>query len=165
MLSTQDFIYLNIININIKLQMNKGYLTEEWKQFRFKIFKRDNFECIKCSSKSNLQCHHTYYVTGWKLWDYPDESMQTLCKFCHEEFHKTKKGGQMFISKKKAFSLKAKTQKKVYPILSHIDIFRTKFEIRKLEDDTNVKKKNKAKIKERLEYYRELLNYNESIMK
>jgi hypothetical protein len=145
--------------------MNKGYLTNEWKDFRNKIFKRDNFECLKCGAKSKLQCHHTYYVVGWKLWEYPDESMETLCEFCHNEFHKTKKGGQMFISQKKAFSLKSKNIPKKYPVLSHIDILRTKFEIRKLEDNNGVKNKHKAKIKERLEYYKDLLKYNESLKK
>jgi hypothetical protein len=147
--------------------MNKGYLTEEWKNFRFKIFKRDNFTCIKCGAKRDLQCHHRYYVTGWKLWEYPDSAMETLCQICHEEFHKTKKGGQMFIKKKSAFRFNEdeKTKEEYQKILNHLDILRLKFEIRKLQDLSGVKKKNIPKIKKRLNNYIKILEYNESLKK
>lgn len=147
--------------------MNKGYLTENWKEFRLRIFKRDKFTCLKCSSKLNLQCHHKYYVAGWNLWEYPESAMQTLCKFCHEDFHKTKKGGQMFIKKKSAFNFKEKEieKKDFQKVLSPIDILKLKFEIRKLQDLSGVKKKNISKIKQRLDIYLKILEYNESLNK
>jgi hypothetical protein len=150
--------------------MNKQYLTEEWKQFRFKIFKRDNFTCIKCNARGNLQCHHKYYVRDWKLWDYPDSAMETLCRLCHEEFHKTKKGGQIFIKKKVAikYTEQEKNNKKndeYKKVLNHLDLLRLKFEITKLKDLSQVKKKDIPQVKRKLEEYLKILEYNESLKK
>lgn len=155
------------IKVKIKKKMNKGYLTKEWSDFRLKIFKRDNFKCIKCKSNENLQCHHTYYVVGWKLWEYPDNSMETLCSKCHTNFHNKKKGGSMFISPKKAQLLKDKFNKvddNSYKIkLSHIEILRMRYEVQKMSDFSGVKKKNLKIIKERLNLYKKILQYNESL--
>ncbi len=35
----------------------------------------------------NLQVHHTYYQLGKMPWEYPDDSLQTLCGSCHQETH------------------------------------------------------------------------------
>lgn len=34
-----------------------------------------------------LDVHHTYYVDGKLPWEYPDESLKTLCRSCHEFQH------------------------------------------------------------------------------
>lgn len=36
----------------------------------------------------NLHVHHKYYKTSLMAWEYPDESLVTLCWDCHEELHK-----------------------------------------------------------------------------
>lgn len=62
-----------------------------WQKRRLEIFKRDNFCCQKCSDwLSNLQVHHLYYLPDTLPWDYPDDSMITVCELCHkkEEFIK-----------------------------------------------------------------------------
>jgi hypothetical protein len=35
-----------------------------------------------------LHVHHSYYQAGLMAWEYPDESLTTLCWKCHEELHK-----------------------------------------------------------------------------
>jgi hypothetical protein len=57
-----------------------------WQKMRLEIFTRDNWECQICHSKeSTLNIHHTYYKKwGTPPWDYPDESLITLCEQCHE---------------------------------------------------------------------------------
>jgi len=35
-----------------------------------------------------LHVHHTYYQINLKPWEYPNESLQTLCWVCHENLHK-----------------------------------------------------------------------------
>ena len=35
----------------------------------------------------DLHVHHTYYQIGRMPWEYPDESLVTLCRTCHHEVH------------------------------------------------------------------------------
>ena len=35
----------------------------------------------------DLHVHHTYYQIDKLPWEYPDESLQTLCRSCHEKVH------------------------------------------------------------------------------
>jgi len=58
----------------------------QWQKKRLEIMSRDGFQCIKCSSKTNtLTVHHFYYISGRMPWEYPDQSMVTLCRKCHVE--------------------------------------------------------------------------------
>jgi len=73
-----------------------SYYTEKfkdprWQKKRLKILKRDNFCCQLCfEDKSLLHVHHNFY--DWdeypEPWDYPEESLVTLCEDCHTEEHK-----------------------------------------------------------------------------
>jgi len=36
---------------------------------------------------NNMHVHHTYYQEGLDPWEYPKESLQTLCWDCHEKLH------------------------------------------------------------------------------
>ncbi len=60
-----------------------------WQQMRLKVFERDGWECRECfkgkDSGISLQAHHTYYRKGADPWDYPLESIVSLCEECHEE--------------------------------------------------------------------------------
>jgi len=57
-----------------------------WQKKRLEILNRDNFTCRKCSDdKSPLHVHHTYYNRRpTEPWDYPENSLVTLCEGCHE---------------------------------------------------------------------------------
>jgi hypothetical protein len=58
----------------------------QWQKKRLEIMSRDGFQCIKCSSKTNtLTVHHFYYISGRMPWEYPSQSMVTLCRKCHVE--------------------------------------------------------------------------------
>ena len=49
-----------------------------------KILKRDNYHCVKCRCKSNLNIHHlTYQNRGNELKHLHD--LITLCRKCHEK--------------------------------------------------------------------------------
>jgi 5-methylcytosine-specific restriction endonuclease McrA len=61
-----------------------------WQAKRLEIFQRDKFTCTKCQDKfTNLQVHHTFYDHRLP-WEYPNDSMFTVCELCHEkeEFYK-----------------------------------------------------------------------------
>lgn len=49
---------------------------------------RDGFACRDClADKKTLNVHHSYYEKGRKPWEYPDESLSTLCEDCHRIRH------------------------------------------------------------------------------
>jgi hypothetical protein len=60
-----------------------------WQKMRLKVFERDDYRCRVCDdSKNTIHAHHTYYDNNSEgPWDYPLESIITLCEQCHEKEH------------------------------------------------------------------------------
>lgn len=56
----------------------------------FLVAKKDNDWSLfnKWEEVKGLHDHHSYYKIGLKPWEYPLESLTTLCADCHKEFHK-----------------------------------------------------------------------------
>ena len=71
--------------------------TEEWRNKRLKIIKRDNYRCVYCGRRhAKLHVHHKYYSAypnGVLVdpWNYPDDALITLCVYCHQRVHAWKK--------------------------------------------------------------------------
>lgn len=70
--------------------------TEEWRNKRLKIIKRDNCRCTYCGNRFHLHVHHKYYSAypnGVLVypWNYPDDALITLCSYCHQRVHARKK--------------------------------------------------------------------------
>ena len=70
--------------------------TEEWRNKRLKIIKRDNCRCVYCGNRLHLHVHHKYYSAypnGVLVdpWNYPDDALITLCAYCHQRVHARKK--------------------------------------------------------------------------
>lgn len=62
--------------------------SENWRRYREAILKRDNYTCQKCKKeKSNLEVHHKLYFEEEAI-NYPPELLITLCKHCHDKWHK-----------------------------------------------------------------------------
>lgn len=62
-----------------------------WQKKRVRILARDDWTCQECGAKDEtVHVHHGYYERGRDPWEYPDESLRTLCKSCHKRFHDTK---------------------------------------------------------------------------
>jgi 5-methylcytosine-specific restriction endonuclease McrA len=59
-----------------------------WREQRLKAIERDKFKCAWCGNNKRLVAHHTSYVhkkgTAEEL-----RCLITLCKDCHDGFHKT----------------------------------------------------------------------------
>ena len=70
----------------VKNKLDKMYeqylLSPEWKKIRGERLKIDNFMCVICKSKDNLQVHHINYNDFDNL-----DNLRTLCKKCHEDIH------------------------------------------------------------------------------
>lgn len=74
-----------------KIKYEDLLLSDEWEKKRAKVFKRDGYKCQQCGIGKQLNCHHTYYLSGKKPWEYPLSALLTLCKGCHTALHiKTK---------------------------------------------------------------------------
>ena len=58
--------------------------SQEWQEVRQKIFKRDNFRCVKCGASKNLQVHH---ITYENLGEEKYADLVTLCNDCHNATH------------------------------------------------------------------------------
>lgn len=69
-------------------------LKLEWKQWRQKVFLRDNYKCRKCNSNKNLNPHHIYNFSKYKNLRYKKCNGITLCKICHTKFHSKQKYGK-----------------------------------------------------------------------
>jgi hypothetical protein len=60
-------------------------LDPRWQKKRLEIFERDEWMCQACGDCSTtLHVHHTYYERDKDPWEYPAESLVTLCMECHE---------------------------------------------------------------------------------
>lgn len=126
------------------MNYNQQLRSKKWKEKRQSILERDNFCCVKCNSKENLQVHHTLYISGRKAWEYNNKLLITVCASCHFEIHQTeiikviksscKKNKKVEKSKKK---LKKKKQKTLRSSLSKEDL-----RIQKLYDERRNKLKN-----------------------
>lgn len=60
-------------------------LDPRWQRKRLEILSRDGWTCSSCGATDRtLHVHHGYYEAGAEPWDYPDDSLHTLCEACHE---------------------------------------------------------------------------------
>lgn len=57
-----------------------------WQKMRLQVMNRDEFSCQFCGDPTTtLNVHHRWYVAGREPWDYPLDSLLTLCEVCHAE--------------------------------------------------------------------------------
>lgn len=62
--------------------------SPHWHKRRLQILQRDNFTCQICgSTEKTLHVHHLCYRKGAKIWEYPDNTLITLCEDCHRMEH------------------------------------------------------------------------------
>lgn len=71
--------------------------SPQYRQWRDQVVKRDEYRCIWCKSKYNLEAHHLYSFAGFPELRFDIKNGITLCHSCHLQ---TPNYG----SKEKAFS-------------------------------------------------------------
>lgn len=57
--------------------------SKEYKEFRKRILKRDNYQCVMCGEIENLQVHHIKPVKDFPELIMEENNAQTLCLICH----------------------------------------------------------------------------------
>lgn len=63
-----------------------------WQRVRLLVLERDHFMCVHCQADDNtLHVHHAYYEKGKDPWEYPPQSLHTLCETCHHEVESLKR--------------------------------------------------------------------------
>jgi len=68
-------------------------LDPRWRAKREKILERDHHRCLWCGKTDHLEVHHCCYEkypdgSRPEPWDYPDSKLMTLCRDCHEKYHR-----------------------------------------------------------------------------
>ena len=61
--------------------------TQEYKEWRSAVYKRDGYKCVECGNKKQLQAHH---IKPWKWYEegrYQVDNGITLCRKCHLKAH------------------------------------------------------------------------------
>jgi hypothetical protein len=70
----------------ILVQLRKNEQTKLWRKA---VFQRDNFTCQKCGqSGGRLVAHHIFNFADFPEYRFLVENGITLCRKCHDEFHK-----------------------------------------------------------------------------
>jgi len=72
----------------MKIPYKEQLKNQLWIDKRESIKLRDDFKCQKCRSDKLLEVHHIVYIPFLKAWEYNDEYLITLCKYCHDYEHK-----------------------------------------------------------------------------
>jgi len=62
-------------------------LTDEYIEWRQKVFERDNYTCQECGATGDLQAHHIKPVSQYPELIYDVDNGITLCKKCHAKKH------------------------------------------------------------------------------
>lgn len=63
--------------------------SKEFKDWRTKVFERDNFTCVSCDRVGvYLEPHHLYSFTKHPEFRFEEWNGQTLCRDCHYNLHK-----------------------------------------------------------------------------
>ena len=61
--------------------------TEEYKQWRNLIYKRDHWRCQKCGIKEKIVAHHIKSFTEYPDLRHDPDNGITLCRYCHLKLH------------------------------------------------------------------------------
>lgn len=58
----------------------------KWQKKRLEIMSRDKWTCRICQTTDDtLNVHHGYYDKLLQPWEYPNESLYTICECCHNK--------------------------------------------------------------------------------
>lgn len=65
------------------MSSNKLRTTRQYREWRSKVFERDNFTCQECGNTNNLEAHHLKEISKYPQLIYEVDNGITLCHECH----------------------------------------------------------------------------------
>ena len=68
-------------------KINDRHDSTEYKDWRLKVYKKDNYKCVKCGSKEKINAHHIYSWHHYPKLRYEVSNGITLCQNCHIKIH------------------------------------------------------------------------------
>lgn len=82
---TRDENFFKVLNLNHYCKVFFEFNQDSFLKTHYRIIGlKTGDEWIYVN---NMHVHHTYYQEGLDPWEYPKESLQTLCWDCHEKLH------------------------------------------------------------------------------
>lgn len=70
----------------VRTKYSEKLKDPRWQRRRLEIMERDGWTCQSCgATDKTLAVHHRRYHRGLEPWDYPPESLVTVCEDCHEQ--------------------------------------------------------------------------------
>ena len=72
----------------MKINYKEELKSPEWQRKSCNHKYLDNYICQICGQKDKVvHVHHHFYIEGRHIWEYPDETLVTLCEDCHAKEH------------------------------------------------------------------------------
>lgn len=59
---------------------------KHYELIRYAVFERDGYQCVRCGSRNNLQCHHIEYRSQGGV--HSIDNCETVCWICHDKEHR-----------------------------------------------------------------------------
>ena len=88
--------------LGVATEIQRIRMSDEYKRWRLKIFKRDNYTCKKCNIRGGeLEVHHKKPVCLFPELIMDDDNAETVHKDCHKKIHKKMKLNQHIVKKYK----------------------------------------------------------------
>lgn len=78
-----NYYHTNNLNNLYPLQ----FADPQWRAKREEVMRLKGHVCQVCGSTDMINIHHSYYMTGSFIWEYPAKDMFVLCEKCHKAIH------------------------------------------------------------------------------
>ncbi len=78
---------IDIINEDNEIRNSYSRNSKKYKDWRKKVFERDNYQCVICGSKGSMNAHHIKKYSTHEHLRFDLDNGQTLCLECHAIKH------------------------------------------------------------------------------
>lgn len=97
---------IGVLNPNYKdgsaPERQRLYSSGEWKEIVREVFKRDNYQCVRCSApktgRRGLHAHHVEPWAGNAARRFDTTNLVTLCRPCHHWVHSRENVERLWLS-------------------------------------------------------------------
>lgn len=84
----------------ISSERDSAKRTEEYRQWRIMVFRRDHFTCVACLSKDKIEAHHLKPFSEFPEIRFDVDNGATLCRPCHNQISRLESMFEDFLRKR-----------------------------------------------------------------